>query len=130
MEISMQISEFLAKLIGLYLVIFGLLVIFRKRQIAATAKELVASKSALAISGEISLIFGLVIAIDHTVWEYSWRGLVTLLGYIMIARGIVRFAFPVAIKKALSKMTEQTWWLISVVMILVGAYLTYCGFAY
>ena len=124
----MEISHFLAKLIGLYLLILGVLTILRRPQIKAMSKELASSKSALAVSGEISLVFGLVIAIDHTIWEYSWRGLITLLGYIMILKAILRFGFPAQVKKMVSKMTEQGWWILSIVLIVLGAYLTYHGF--
>jgi uncharacterized membrane protein len=124
----MDISEFLAKLIGLYFLITGLLCIFRKHQIVSTAKELASSKSALAVSGEISLLFGLVIAIDHTIWEYSWRGLITVLGYLMILKGIIRFAFPEKVKKIVAKGIGEKMWIVAIIMILIGAYLTYCGF--
>lgn len=125
---SMETSEFLAKLIGFYLGIFGLLCLLRSHQIRIMAKDLVCSKCTLAVSGEISLLFGLVIVIDHSIWEYSWRGLITLLGYLFILRGILRFVFPDKLKKMVAKITESKLRLISIVMIVLGAYLTYCGF--
>jgi hypothetical protein len=128
MTMDMAISIFLAKLLGLYLLIFGLLSLLRMRQISATAKELASSKSALAVSGEISMLFGLVIAIDHTIWEYSWIGLITVLGYLMILKGILRFAFPERVKKLIFKLVGRGMWIASIVMIILGAYLTYCGF--
>ena len=124
----MDISIFLAKLIVLYLLITGFLCAFRKSEIKTMAKELGSSKSALAVSGEISLIFGLVIAIDHSMWEYSWKGLVTVLGYLMILRGVLRFAFPAQVKKMVSHMSEQAFGFMLMVMIFLGGYLTYCGF--
>lgn len=126
----MDISAFLAKLIGLYLLIISLLWMFRKHQVEGTIKEIAASKGLLAVSAEISLIFGLVIAIDHSVWEVSWRGLVTVLGYLLILKGIMRFAFPSRVKKISSKMMEGGYWLVYIVMLIIGIYLTYCGFTY
>jgi len=123
----MEFSEFLAKLLGLYFGIFGVLCIFRNHQIQTMAKDLSSSKSALAVSAEFSLVFGLVIAIDHTIWEYSFRGLITLIGYLLILRAIIRFAFPEEVKKFFSKITEQGWWLIAIVCIVIGAFLTYSG---
>lgn len=124
----MDISVFLAKLIGLYFIIVALLCAWRKRQIETTAKELVSSKSALAVSAEISLLFGLVIAIDHSIWEWSWQGLITLLGYLMILRGILRFAFPAKVKKMADHMMGKGFWLTILVTLIIGVYLTYCGF--
>lgn len=124
----MDISAFLAKLIGLYFIIVALICIFRKRQIEAMSKEFISSKSALAVSAEISLIFGLVIAIDHSIWEFSWRGLVTLLGYLMILRGILRFAFPNFVKKIASKLMNGGFWATVIIILIIGIYLTYSGF--
>ena len=126
----MDISIFLAKLIGVYLLIITFLCVFRKRQVELTGKEVVSSKSALAISAEFSLIFGLVIAIDHSVWEYSWRGLITLIGYLMIVRGVMRFAFPSEAKKIGTKMLTNLFWPVCVITLAVGIFLTYRGFTF
>jgi uncharacterized protein YjeT (DUF2065 family) len=126
----MDISLFLAKLLGLYFLIVAILCIFRKRQMATTGKELASSRSALAVSGEISLLFGLVIAVDHSIWEMSWVGLITLLGYLLILKGILRFAFPARVKELMAKVSNGGYWLICLIMLAVGAYLTYCGFTY
>jgi uncharacterized protein YjeT (DUF2065 family) len=126
----MDVSIFLAKLIGLYFIIIGALCILRKRQMVLTGKELVSSKSALVVSAKISLLFGLVIAIDHTIWEYSWRGLITALGYLMILRGILRYAFPTVVKNLAAKVPDEGYVLISLIILGIGIYLTYCGFNY
>ncbi|HSX04154.1 MAG TPA: hypothetical protein VLG76_05435 [Rhabdochlamydiaceae bacterium] len=125
----MDISIFLAKLIGLYFLICALLCIFRKKQMEQTCKEVMSTKSVLAVSAEISLIFGLVIAIDHSIWEVSYRGLITVLGYLMILRGIIRFAFPAYVKKFCSKMGKGHI-VCSIITLAIGVYLTYVGFTY
>ena len=126
----MGVSIFLAKLLGLYFLIFSVLFLFRKRQIEAAAKDMMASKGTLAVSGEISLIFGLAIIIDHSIWEYSWRGLITLIGYLLVLKAILRFAFPNIVKKMGSKMLSKGYWATLIIMIILGVYLTYCGFNY
>jgi len=127
---SMEVSVFLAKLIGLYLLIVSILCVLRKHQIHLTGKELVGSKSSLAVSAEISLILGLVIAVDHSVWQWDWRGLVTLIGYLLILRGILRFAFPNQVKKLAAHVFGGGFWVVCLIMFVIGVYLTYCGFAY
>ena len=126
----MMVSAFLAKLLGIYFLICGLIMIFRKRQVESTGKELASSKSALAVSAEFSLIFGLVIAIDHSIWQWSWRGLITLIGYLLILRGIVRFAFPAQVKKMATRVLDKSYWLAVLITLILGLYLTYCGFTY
>jgi hypothetical protein len=114
----------------LYYLIFALLCLFRRKQVAGMAKELIASKSALAVSAEISMLFGLVIAIDHSIWEMSWRGLITLLGYLMILKGILRFAFQAQVKKYASMMMGKCFWPTIIIVLIIGVYLTYIGFTY
>ena|SRR3989344_5688479 len=127
---SMDVSVFLAKMIGLYLLIVSILWVVRKHQLQLAGKELISSKGTLAVSAEIRLIVGLVIAIDHSIWTLDWRGLITLLGYLMILSGILRLAFPNHVKKTVSSMLHSGFWITVIVMFVVGVYLTYCGFAY
>ena len=126
----MGLSLFLAKLLGLYFLVFAVLFLIRKRQLEAAAKDMISSKGALAVSAEISLIFGLAIVIDHTIWEASWRGLITLIGYLMILKAILRFAFPNVVKKMAAHCMGKGYWLCLIIMFVLGIYLTYCGFAY
>jgi len=126
----MYVSVFLAKLLGLYFLVFAVLCLFRKHQVQAAARDMVASKGTLAVSAEICLIFGLVIAIDHSIWETSWRGLITLIGYLMILKAILRFAFPNTVKKMMSKILGSGYWVTVIIMLIIGVYLTYCGFTF
>ena len=126
----MILSTFLAKLLGLYFIIIALLWFFRHKQVMGACREVVSSKGLLAISAEFSLIFGLVIAIDHTIWELNWQGLLTVLGYLLILRGVLRLAFPVQAQKYLSKVMKGNCWIFFTVILILGAYLTYCGFAF
>ncbi len=126
----MDVSSFLAKLIGIYFILIAILWLFRSRQISDAIKEIVKSKGLLAISGEFSLIFGLVILLDHPVWEWNWRGLLTLLGCFFIVRGVLRLAFPLQVQRIFSHIQKETWWPLFLVLLVIGAYLAYSGFAY
>ena len=72
---------------------------------------------------------GLAIAISHSVWEPSWRIVITLFGYLSILKGIIRIAFPEAAKKTANSMLQDSSILIWVVLaMLLGGYLTWVGF--
>lgn len=125
----MDMSIVFAKLIGLYLLITAALYLFRRNQMKDMITEFTTSKSLLALSGEFYLVFGLVVAIYHSIWELSWVGLVTLMGYLLIVRGILRIGFPVQVKKLVMKMTSTSYMIVLIVMLVIGAYLTYMGFS-
>jgi hypothetical protein len=124
----MGVSLFLAKLLGLYLLIVGGLCLLRKETFIAMAKELFASKAMLALSGAMSLCIGLAIAIGHPVYTFDWRGLITLFGYLAIAKGIMRIWFPDVLRAFALKVLRDYFTGFLLVIFVLGCILTYAGF--
>ena len=89
----MLLSLFLAKIMGLYLLIAAGLWVVKKEQVDESIEDFASSRGLVLFSGAISLIAGLAIAIGHPIWEFNWRGLITAMGYLFILQGIMRFAF-------------------------------------
>ncbi len=103
----MELSIFLAKLLGIYSLIVGVDLLLRRHELAGAVKDFASSKGLLVLSGSLSLFIGLAIAIAHPVCEMDWRGLVTLLGYVLIFRGIMRVAFPLVFKEEFSRASIE-----------------------
>ena len=95
----MELSLFLAKLLGVYLLIIAADMLFRKSELEKAVKDFASSKGLLLLSGSSSLFVGLAIIFAHPVYARNWEGLVTLLGYLLVVRGIMRFAFPSLVQK-------------------------------
>ena len=124
----MDLSILLAKLLGIYMLIIAALWILRKDQMDALIKDFISSKGLIAFSGSMTILLGLSIAIEHPIWQLNWRGLITLLGYIMIFRGIMRFAFAEKVQQNALKIISKGYWIMIAVLIVLGGFLTYCGF--
>jgi len=124
----MELSIFLAKLLGLYLLIVAADLLLRKHELEGAVRDFASSKGLLVFSGSISLLLGLAIVIAHPVYEMNWRGLITLLGYLLIFRGIMRVAFPTRIQKKIVSVFHKGYWAILIILAVLGIYLTYCGF--
>lgn len=125
----MDLSIFLAKLLGIYLLIITVELLVRRRELERAIKSFTSSKGLLISSGSISLLFGLVIVIGHPVYDMDWQGLITLLGYVLIIRGIIRVAFPSYFQKKMEHFFHRRYWIICLVLGVLGMYLTYSGFA-
>ena len=125
----MELSFFLAKLFGIYLLIMGVLWAVRGDVISGVVAEMFHSRPVMFLSGVIALAIGIAMAIGHSVWELNWRGLITLIGYLSVAKGIARIGFPEIPRKASTLITlgPAKWIWIGVVLVL-GAYLTWVGF--
>lgn len=124
----MELSIFLAKLIGLFLLIVAADLLLRRHELEGAVEDFASSKGLLIFSGSISLLLGLAIVIAHQVYEWNWRGLITLLGYLMIVRGAARFAFPTGIQKRIVSFFHRGYWFILIILLILGIYLTYSGF--
>ena len=123
----MELSLFLAKLFGFYLLIISAIWLLYKKQFESAIKDMFFSSGLLAFSGFFNLFFGLAIVIAHPIFEANWRGLITLFGYLALVKGVVRVAFQSYCQKMLAKMLKKET-LIVIIMVVVGAILLYHGF--
>ena len=125
----MELSIFLAKLMGIYLLVVGLLWAARSRQLSEIIIDFFQSPGLVFFSGLFALLAGVALAISHSVWEMSWRGAVTLFGYLSILKGVTRIGFPDLPRNAAASMIQGSYrWIWIVMALLLGAWLTWKGF--
>jgi len=90
----MENSIFLAKVLGLYLTIFGLLVLLRRAQVQAIVAEFLDNPPAVFLGGIIGLILGIILVVSHNIWVADWRVLITILSWIILVKGTYYLFFP------------------------------------
>jgi hypothetical protein len=127
-ETFMLISLFLAKFLGLYMLIVSAIWLLRKRQLQDAIEQIFSSRALIAIMGFLSLFIGLAIVISHPIWEMNWRSLITIIGYLEIVRGILRLGFPSFVSDVGSKVLRDGYWFVLPIVALLGVYLTFHGF--
>jgi hypothetical protein len=124
----MELSIYLAKLLGIYFLIVAFEMMLRREEFEKTTRNFASSTGLLFFSGSVSLILGLAIVIGHPVYEMGFQGLITILGYVMILRGVWRMTFPSHVQKKLVTCFHKGYRGILFVLLVLGAYLTYSGF--
>jgi hypothetical protein len=126
----MLTSIFIAKLMGPILVVVAISILIDEKSIRAMAKEVMSSHALLYIFGTIDLLLGLVLVTVHNVWVMDWRVIITVIGWISIVRGLVRILFTPYIMKNAPKLLRKQGLLmgVSIVMLIVGAVLSYYGY--
>ena len=125
----MELSLFLAKLFGIYMLIVAAMWLVRRDAMTQTMVELFENRALLFLSGLLALAVGIAMVIGHSVWELNWRGLITLIGYLSIAKGIARIAYPEVPQKAVSRLLKSgksVYWI--AIVAAIGGYLTWAGF--
>ena len=89
----MQTSLFIAKIVGPMLVVPGLIGLANPGHVKTVGEEFLKSPALIFVAGAMALIAGLAVVNTHAVWT-GWPIIITLMGWIMVAAGIMRMGFP------------------------------------
>lgn len=128
----MELSYFLAQLIGIALVLFSVAGYMRPRLITVAMRDFDHESFSTLFVGFTALIGGLAIVLSHNVWDSTWRVWITLIGWAAVLKG---FSYLVAPKWLMSVgrsvLKNQSWIRLSLILTLaLGIYLAYKGFGY
>lgn len=128
----MDTSHFLAKLIGLMLLIAGAMLIFnRNDRIKLITDNLHNQPAMLMLAGMINVLLGLLIILFHPYWHMNWTLLITLIGYLILAKGLIRLFAPQLTIDWTNRFIQGNGVLITgIVTIVIGLFLTVMGFGF
>tara|TARA_R110000868_G_scaffold335760_1_gene596615 strand:- start:106 stop:495 length:390 start_codon:yes stop_codon:yes gene_type:complete len=88
-----NISIFLAKFWGWYLIIFFVILTFNPKRIRQIFSDLKDEKFLITTS-LVAIIVGLLNILAHNIWEPNWKLIITLIGWIALFIGLALFVFP------------------------------------
>jgi len=125
----MDISIFLAKLMGFYLLIVGVAYFLKRPFLREVLQDFYNSPGLVLITSIINLILGLLIVLSHNIWEFNWKTIITIIGYLTLLKGICHLFFPEWAKKMAKKIIEKDIFVYSgVISVVLGIYLLYHGY--
>ncbi|HEY4511979.1 MAG TPA: hypothetical protein VJH55_04015 [Candidatus Paceibacterota bacterium] len=124
-----ETSIFLAKVLGLFSVISAIVVMFRYKKTIALEKEVVADEGLAMFAGYTILLLGILLVVSHQVWTADWRVVITIIGWLVILKGLGRILFPEAVKKLIEKKQSKPAFVTGeIALFCIGLYLLYYGF--
>lgn len=124
----MDVSVFLARVWGVTLIVLASAFIINQKTYLKKLPEL-ASSPLFLFTGILAILLGIVHVVVHNIWSSDWRLLVTILGWSMLLKGIVRLFFPDRVIKFIKKGSYRPWYIPVVVFVLMmGVYLVFVGF--
>ena len=126
----MGITLFLARLIGLYLIIVGVGILLNLKYYQRVMGDFSKNSALLYMGGIMALFFGLLVVLFHNVWLVGWPVIITIMGWLGIVKGVVILVFPNAILRMTEAYRDKTSLLAVhiVIVIALGGYLTYMGY--
>ncbi len=129
LPLLMEISIFLAKVIGLFVAISALAILARYKKSLELQHEAAKSPIFIYTSGFSILILGVLLVVSHSVWVWDWRLIITILGWAVLFKGTLRIFFPDIVRRLIEKKKgDRRFMLAEVGVLLVGLYLVYKGF--
>lgn len=124
----MQIVNFLAKLWGFSMIITCLALLFPKN--VRRVFSILENQGSLFLIGLINTVLGIALILTYNIWDGSWRVFISLLAWLILARGLVVLFFPGFVEKVALKMKSKTGLLsfLFLIFIFLGCFLVYEGF--
>lgn len=126
----MDISIFLAKALGVYLLVVSIGMLVHAKLFKSILTEVISSKALLFLSGILALILGILLVLSHNIWQNNWQVVITILAWLALIKGIVRVLLPQFSIAKMKKLVKHNgfYYTASVVSLIVGIFLTYHGF--
>lgn len=120
----------LAQLLGLYFIIVGVVVLYRRRSIMPAVAQLVANRPLLLVIALSEILAGLAIILINPTVTPNQEGVVAAIGWILAIEGILYLALPMkSVQKFVRKFNTDTWYGTGgAISILLGGYLAAGGF--
>jgi len=88
-----DISIFLAKFWGWYLIVFFLILSLNPKRIIQIFEDLKDQKFVI-ITSFLAIMIGLINILLHNEWEDNWTLIITFMGWISLFFGLLLFIFP------------------------------------
>ncbi len=126
----MEVSIFLAKALGLYLVIVGAGMLINGEKFRKMLLPILKDPGMVLFTGFLALIVGIPMVIIHNLWVMDWRVLITILAWLTLIKGAVRMFFPEFVINQSTRFIKKKGLYNGLVafMLALGALLLYLGY--
>lgn len=126
----MNTSKFLSKAIGIYFIIVSTALVFRRHEMVSFMNELINNAPIMFYIGFVTLILGILMVVSHNIWEWSWRTIITIIGWIVLIEGVSILFFPQCINEITSFFISHanSLYISAAIDLALGLFLVYRGF--
>lgn len=122
----------LSKVFGIFLVILGAMIVFRRHYFIPVFAAYVRERLTRTVISLVELLIGLFVAVGHNQWTPIPAAVITLLGWMAIVEGMVYLALPDEfVEKLIRTFNTPFWYIIGGLLAIgVGGYLGAYGFGF
>jgi hypothetical protein len=125
----MQLSKLIARMASVIYLSASLGAFFSTDYHRKIADDLFSNSALTYVTGFITFIIGFLIVTYHNRWAKSWIVLITILGWLAMAKGICLIAFPQFVRSLSERMlTDSSAKIFPYAALCLGLFFAYFGF--
>lgn len=128
----MELEFSLSQLLGLYFIIVGGIVLYRRKSVMPAVAQLAMNRPLMLVVALAELLAGLAIVLTSSGVSASADGIVALVGWMLMVEGVIYLALPYKrVQKFIRAFNTPQWYGVGgVIAVLVGLYLAAAGFGF
>lgn len=124
-------SYFFARFLGMMLVVVCLGLLANQRFYNRVFQDFLKTPGLIFVIGVIDLVVGLFVILLHNLWVWDWRVVITIIGWVILLRGVARIILPELVLKHAAKIVESQYTTVittsALLFLLLGVFLLYKG---
>jgi len=126
----MEVSIFLGRALGIYLLIVSLSMLFNHRVFFNTFQLWSEQPPTITLTAFISIVLGILMVLVHNVWVLDWRIVITIISWLILIKGIIRLNFPHAVPRTMEYFHQHKtgYYSLAVFCLLVALFLLIFSF--
>jgi hypothetical protein len=126
----MDISKFLAKVIGVYFILVSIAMLVNMHQFVTMVDGLINNGALMFVIGFFVLILGLLMVVSHNIWQWNWRMIITIIGWLTLLKGTSILFSPQLIDNvSLHFVQNRSFaYIAAIIDLIIGLVLSYYGF--
>lgn len=111
------------KILGIYLVVSGLFLIFRGKTVPHLLKDFFDHPAIVYLTGIILIFLSSMYLIQYNIWDGTWRAVVTLLAWMVMLKGLIYIFVPRVLNERVISKFRGLFGVYGLVAIMMGLYL-------
>jgi hypothetical protein len=123
----METALIVAKIMGIYLVVSGLFMMFRGKTVPHMLKDFFGHSAIVYLTGVILIFLSSLYLLQGNVWDGTWRSVVTIFVWLVLGKGLLYIFAPDMLQKTVSKRTMSSLGAYGIVAIIAGLGLFFIG---
>lgn len=121
----MEISLVAAKILGLYLVVSGLFLVFRGKTVPHMLKDFFEHPAVVYLAGAVLIFLSSLFLLQGNIWDGTWRTIITVIAWATLIKGVAYILAPDMLRQMVTKKLLDSVNIYGIVAIVAGVYLFY-----